>query len=105
MGGALALHTGFRFISGLGGVFTLSSFLNNGSAIFKHLQSPDTPLYMCHGDRDTTVPISWGQKTFQDLTSVGIRGEFIVVKNAFHEIKKDEILRLFEWIQKIIPNP
>lgn len=104
MGGCLALHTGYRFVRGLGGVFTLSSFLNNDSVIFKQLQSPDTPLYMCHGDRDTTVPISWGQKTYQDLTNSGISGNFIVIKNAFHELNRNELLDLFEWIQKIMPN-
>lgn len=105
MGGALALHTAYRFSPGLAGVFTLSSFLNNNSAVFSELKSPGTPLYMCHGDRDTMVPISWGQKTFKDLTHLGIQGEFIPVKNTLHELKQSEIKGLFEWIQKMIPPP
>ncbi|KAJ8952970.1 hypothetical protein NQ314_007446 [Rhamnusium bicolor] len=102
MGGALALHTAYHFKPGLAGVFTLSSFLNNNSAIFKEPKALDTPLYMCHGDRDTMVPISWGQKTYQDLIKLGISAEFIPIKNTMHELKKNEIQGLFQWIQKIL---
>lgn len=103
MGGALALHTAFRFNPGLAGVFTLSSFLNNNSTVLIEPKALDTPLYMCHGDRDTLVPISWGQKTHRDLTKLGICAEFIPLKNTMHELKKNEIEGLFQWIQKILP--
>nr|WCC58208.1 carboxylesterase [Pharsalia antennata] len=103
MGGALALHTAYHFNPGLAGVFTLSSFLNNNSAVFSEPKALETPLYMCHGDRDTLVPISWGQKTHKDLTKTGISGEFIPVKNTMHELKKHEIVALLKWIEKILP--
>ncbi|KAJ8951016.1 hypothetical protein NQ318_006401 [Aromia moschata] len=103
MGGALALHTAYRFNPGLAGVFTLSSFLNDQSAIFSEAKSLETPLYMCHGDRDTLVPISWGQKTYKDLTQLGINAEFVPIKNTLHELKRQEIKDLFDWIQKILP--
>ncbi|XP_018579600.1 lysophospholipase-like protein 1 [Anoplophora glabripennis] len=103
MGGALALHTAYRFNPGLAGVFTLSSFLNNKSAVFNEPKALETPLYMCHGDRDTLVPISWGQKTHKDLTNIGINGEFIPLQNTMHELKKNEMEGLLQWIQKILP--
>ncbi|XP_072383863.1 lysophospholipase-like protein 1 [Diabrotica undecimpunctata] len=104
MGGALALHTAYRFNPGLAGAFTMSSFLNNGSVVLKEAKSTTTPLYMLHGDRDTMVPISWGEKTFQDLQKIGIKAEFLPIKNTMHELKKNEILHLLEWIQKILPE-
>lgn len=108
MGGALALHTAYRFKPGLGGVFALSSFLNNDSLVFESLQSgavkASTPLYMCHGDRDTLVPLSWGQTTFETLTKLGVKGEFVPIKNTMHELKKNEIANLFQWILKVVPD-
>lgn len=108
MGGALALHTAFRFTPGLGGVFTLSSFLNHGSMVYESLEGSktavDTPLYMCHGERDTMVPIEWGRESYENLTRLGVKGEFVTIRNAMHEIKKNEILGLFEWIKKVLPE-
>jgi len=49
MGGALALHSGYRFVPGLGGIFALSSFLNKNSAVYSELKSESTPFI--HGSR------------------------------------------------------
>lgn len=108
MGGALALHTAFRFKPGLGGVFALSSFLNHNSMVYENLKANktgiETPLYMCHGDRDTLVPIAWGRETFENLTELGVKGEFVSLRNTMHELKKNEIVGLFEWLSKILPE-
>ncbi|RZC35627.1 lysophospholipase-like protein 1, partial [Asbolus verrucosus] len=103
MGGALALHTAYRFVPGLAGVFTLSSFLNNESAVYNNIVATETPLFMCHGDRDTLVPLSWGETTFTKLTNLGVKGEFKPLKNTMHELKKNELESLLEWITKILP--
>lgn len=114
MGGALALHTAYRFSPGLAGVFALSSFLNEDSAVYRTIvtssgddnktakQSP--PLYMCHGDRDTLVPMAWGKNTYEQLTKLGIQGNFHPIRNTLHELKKQELLDLFAWIKKILPD-
>lgn len=106
MGGALALHTAYRFVRGLGGVFTLSSFLNNNSAVYESLKESNNvkhpPLYMCHGDRDTMVPLSWGEETHKNLASLGINTEFVPIKNCLHELKKRELEGLLNWINTII---
>lgn len=39
MGGALALHTGLRLKTSLAGIFAMSSFLNDGSAVYSHLKN------------------------------------------------------------------
>lgn len=108
MGGALALHTAYRFLSGLGGAFTLSSFLSRESAVYEALRQSTipitTPLFMCHGDRDTMVPLAWGRETFDRLTELNVKGEFITIPNALHELKKREIEQLFEWINITLPK-
>ncbi|XP_050299211.1 lysophospholipase-like protein 1 [Anthonomus grandis grandis] len=103
MGGALALHTAYRFTPGLAGVFALSSFLNKNSAVYSELKEAQTPLYMAHGERDTMVPISWGKRTFDELTKLGVKGEFVPLSYTLHEIKKGEIEALFKWIEHILP--
>lgn len=104
MGGALALHVAYRFSPGLASVFSMSSFLNDNTALYKEVKSLGTPLCMFHGDRDTLAPISWGQKTYNELTKVGVQGNFHTVQNTFHEMKRDELMSLFEWIQETLPH-
>lgn len=54
-------------------------------------------------DRDTLVPLSWGQKTFNELKERGVKGDFIPVKNTLHELKKVELLELEKWLAEILP--
>lgn len=103
MGGALALHEAYRFSPGLAGVFAMSSFLNNNTILYKEIKATETPLCMFHGDRDTLVPISWGQKTYNELTNQGVNGNFDAVKNTMHEMKQRELKELFDWIEKTLP--
>ncbi|CAG9797004.1 unnamed protein product [Chironomus riparius] len=107
MGGTLSLHTGFHLNRNLGGVFSLSSFLNDRSIVYESLENssaqPLPPLKMFHGQRDTLVPINWAEKTFEELTKRGIKGDLITIRNAFHELKKNELLDLEKWIYEILP--
>ena len=70
MGGALALHTGFHVHPEIRGVFACSSFLNNDSIVYESLKTRNSndgkaDLIMFHGDRDTLVPLEWGQRTLE----------------------------------------
>lgn len=112
MGGALAIHTGYHVNRELGGVFVCSGFLNNNSIVYESLKSmqanPDEkknlpPLIMYHGERDSLVPCEWGKRTYDQLTSFGVKGEFIPLKNAMHELKTNEILEIQEWIANLLP--
>lgn len=103
MGGSLALQEAYRFSPGLAGVCTMSSFLNDNTLLYKEVNAPETPLCMFHGDRDTLAPISWGQKTYNELVKAGIKADFHVVKNTMHELKRNELKELFNWIQQILP--
>ncbi|KAJ4448179.1 hypothetical protein ANN_10192 [Periplaneta americana] len=109
MGGALAMHVGFRLMPKIAGVFALSSFLSHSSSIYKMLQDMPResinlpPLFMCHGDRDTLVSHEWGEETFKMLTQLGVHGEFHTISNALHELKRKEMLQLYEWITQKLP--
>lgn len=107
MGGALALHTAYRSIPGLAGAFALSSFLNYDSSVYQALKNSEnvmTPFIMFHGDHDTLVPQEWGNATAKSLLRSGVKGEFHIVKNCFHELKKQELKQLFEWINTLLPE-
>lgn len=105
MGGGLALQVAYKFTPGLRGVFALSSFLNRDSKVFQNLKDhgpPHTPLLMYHGESDDLVPIKWGKATFETLTSLGVKGDFVSLPNTSHELKKKELEELFKWIGELL---
>uniref|UniRef100_A0A1B6KUS9 palmitoyl-protein hydrolase n=2 Tax=Graphocephala atropunctata TaxID=36148 RepID=A0A1B6KUS9_9HEMI len=112
MGGAMALHVGYRYIPGLAGIFTLSSFLNEKSVVYDDLQkrkecgkaSAMPPLFMCHGERDDLVRVGWGEETLNRLTSLGVTAEFHRFPNMLHELKKKELEMLYSWINGLVKN-
>lgn len=109
MGGAMAMHVGYRLKQQVAGVFALSSFLNDNSVVYKHLESDKEqhdlpPLFMCHGDRDDLVPLSWGEETFKNLEKLGVKGHFHTIRNALHELKKQELKTWSEWVKERIPE-
>ncbi|XP_047494379.1 LOW QUALITY PROTEIN: lysophospholipase-like protein 1 [Penaeus chinensis] len=108
MGGSMALQMGYRFRPEVGGVFSLSSFLNRGSKVYEGLKtSQDTnypPLFMCHGERDDVVPYEWGDETFRDLRELQIKGEFHTFPRMFHTLCRKELEMLHQWLLQILPE-
>ncbi|XP_075145769.1 lysophospholipase-like protein 1 isoform X2 [Haematobia irritans] len=110
MGGALAMHTGYHLNTELAGVFACSSFLNFDSIVYDTLKSSSKPkenlpeLLMFHGNRDTLVPIEWGRDSFNKLQAMGVKGKFIPLKHTLHELKKQEMLDIEQWILSKLPN-
>lgn len=49
------------------------------------------------------VPMSWGKDTYDELTRLGVPGEFKTLKNTLHELKAAELLEIQEWISKLVP--
>ncbi|XP_070578678.1 lysophospholipase-like protein 1 [Ptychodera flava] len=109
MGGAMAMHLGYRFHHDLAGVFALSSFLNIDSAVYKVLReqqrSTSPPLFMCQGTADPLVMPSWAETTHTEMKQLGVSSEFHVYKGLFHEMCKEELLLLKEWLLKHLPFP
>lgn len=62
------------------------------------------PLFFAHGDRDDLVSFETGHNTFEQLEKLGVKGRFMIKKNAFHELKAKEINALWEWINEIVPD-
>ncbi|XP_062609868.1 lysophospholipase-like protein 1 [Saccostrea cucullata] len=107
MGGAMALHQVYRYQKQVAGCFALSSFLNEGSLVYKEVENIQNksslpPLFQCHGTRDELVLFDWGTETFKTLTNLGISGEFQEF-NIFHEFNKKELTLLREWILTKLP--
>lgn len=50
------------------------------------------------------VPPAWGRTSFEELQKLNVEGEFVPLKNTMHELKKHELLRLMEWIEKTLPQ-
>ncbi|XP_037828557.1 lysophospholipase-like protein 1 [Lucilia sericata] len=109
MGGALAMHAGYHLNNKLGGVFACSSFLNRNSIVYESLKNSSKDnnvlpeLKMFHGGRDTLVPIEWGKESFDNLSKLEVKGTFTPLKNTLHELKKQELLDLQEWILQKLP--
>ncbi|XP_045592210.1 lysophospholipase-like protein 1 isoform X2 [Procambarus clarkii] len=108
MGSSLAMQMGYRFRRDIGGVFVLSSFLNQYSKVYEvldsSLDSDHPPLFMCHGEKDDVVPYTWGERTFEELRKRGVKGEFHSFSNLYHNISKEELVMLKEWILKQLPD-
>ncbi|OWF50351.1 lysophospholipase-like protein 1 isoform X2 [Mizuhopecten yessoensis] len=108
MGGAMALHLTYRFHRDVAGVFALSSFLNNGSAVYKELESvpknsPLPPLFYCQGEKDELALPIWAENTFSQLSAVGVQGVFKKYP-IYHELNKAELGALQTWIKGRIPE-
>lgn len=108
MGGALAIHTAYHVQPELRGCFALSSFLNDDSIVFESLRTKSlgqrhADLLMMHGDRDTLVLPAWGRTSFGALKTLGVSGDFVMVRNAMHELKQRELLDVQEWLLRMLP--
>jgi phospholipase/carboxylesterase len=106
MGGTLAMHIGYKLNQNIGGVFAMSSFLNSNSIVYEALRNKEfelPKLLQYHGERDTLVPLSWGMQTHEELKKLGVIGEFHPLKNTLHEMKKNELLELEKWLEKMLP--
>lgn len=99
-GGALALYAGLTLSEKLAGIVALSCWLPLPQSFPGVVKCPkDVEVLQCHGDRDPTVPYSWGVasgdklktfltrhqfKTFEGLGHSSSRGEMDLVKEFLH---------------------
>jgi len=107
MGGGLALHTAYRWHRDFAGVFVLSSFLNKDSAVYKALETDcaEVPeLLQFHGGSDDLVPLDAGKNTFDKLSSLGVKGKFIVEQYNDHSVTRPELFTVHQWIAQHLPE-
>ncbi|XP_046398444.1 lysophospholipase-like protein 1 [Ischnura elegans] len=107
MGGAMALHLTYRMFQSVGGCFAISSFLNDSSIVYQTLettaQKPLPPLCMMHGDCDELVPMEWGAETLKQLQRCGVDGTMTIARRVTHEITREQIINLTNWINERVP--
>jgi phospholipase/carboxylesterase len=105
----------------VGGIFALSSFLNNGSSVYRRLRllaeadtGADTgagaaasnaaalarriPLFQCHGTADPVVRFEAGQETCRQLRALGVRCQWAEFDGLDHQLDPSEIEQLTAWI-------
>ncbi|XP_039252809.2 lysophospholipase-like protein 1 [Styela clava] len=111
MGGSMSFHIGYRKRLDLGGIFAMSSFLYDDSAVYpdlKELKKKNSDvtmpeLFMTHGTQDELVLFQWGRKTFEKLKELGVKGRFHA-SNQTHLIRSEELVLLKKWVLEKLPS-
>jgi predicted esterase len=102
MGGGLSLHAYRTQIHpNLRGVFVISSFAVNNSALFlQPLSSHHTvPLRMMHGEADDFIRPGWGRETAVKLLECDVDVVFSTYPRVGHDLAEEELSDLLIWIQ------
>ncbi|MBN17818.1 MAG: alpha/beta fold hydrolase [Candidatus Thermoplasmatota archaeon] len=102
-GGAMSLYTGCRYPNRLGGMICLSGYL-----LFHDTHMGDsndanrnTPILICHGNRDDMVPFWAAQESFHFLKEGGWPVDFEEYP-IFHEISMSEIEKVGNFLSDIL---
>lgn len=95
MGGGLSLHAYRTQIHpDLRGVFVISSFAVNNSALFQQPLSPhrNVPLLMMHGDDDDFILPNWGRDTAIKLLERDVDVLFSTYPRVRHDLAEEEVI-------------
>ncbi|XP_013419287.1 lysophospholipase-like protein 1 [Lingula anatina] len=107
MGGAMALHLGYRYQKQVAGVIALSSFLNQQSVVYeglKHDFGPLPPLFQAAGTADSLVLFDWVATTNKELSALGVQTTFHKFDNLCHELSREEVQLMRKWIEERVPD-
>ena len=66
-------------------------------------KGPIPPLFQTHGDKDHLIKHEWGEKSFQQLKKLGVKGSFHTYPNLGHDMFKPELEDLRGWILDTLP--
>jgi predicted esterase len=103
-GGAVALSTAFGFERKLAGVLGMSTWLPN--AVRKGEVSAalrETPVLMCHGDRDATVPLKWAKISVEALRELTVQCELKTYANMAHSTSTEELADVRRFVKECLP--
>ena len=98
-GGAIALHTGLRHASRLGGILALSTYLPLVETL-SHEVSAATgrmPVFMAHGRDDPVVPYALGKASAEELSRLGYPLEWHEYAMP-HSVCMEEIRDIEAWL-------
>jgi phospholipase/carboxylesterase len=102
-GGAIALYTGLRYASTLGGIIALSAYLpmqqrlQQEAAAVNH----DTPIFMAHGLQDDVIPVQFGLQTRSLLQQHGYRVQWHDYAMG-HSVCREEIHDISSWLGSVL---
>ena len=102
-GGVMAFHTGLYYPKRLAGILALSTFLAEGEKLAADKASANVqiPILMCHGQRDTVLPMALGKTSLATLQSAGYAVEWREYPMG-HEVCMPEIQEISRWLQAVL---
>ena len=101
-GGVLAFSTGLSYPKQLAGILALSTFMVPGEEPQNRADTAnaDTPILMCHGQRDAVLPMAMGKTAYETLQSAGYAVEWHEYPMG-HEVCMAEIRLVSAWLQRL----
>ena len=102
-GGAIALHTGLRYLRTLAGIVALSTYLPLKSALFeeRHKANSQIPIFMAHGTFDTVISLDTNQISREVLEQAGYPMEWHEYAMA-HSVCEEEIADIRRFLTKVL---
>ncbi|RFC31395.1 MAG: phospholipase/carboxylesterase [Candidatus Nitrotoga sp. MKT] len=98
-GGAIALHTGLRHASRLGGIVALSTYLPLAETLSSEasVAAFNTPIFMAHGHSDPIVPYARGKFSADELKKRGYQVEWREYGMP-HSVCAEEVRDIQTWL-------
>lgn len=102
-GGAMALHTALRYPERLAGVMALSTYLPLRAELQREATAAnrDVPILMCHGERDSVVPLTAGAMSRDVLRAAGYQVEWRSYAME-HQVMPQEIVDIGAWLGRLL---
>ena len=100
-GGAIALHTGLRHASRLGGILALSAYLLQAETLSSEASAAalNTPIFMAHGHSDPIVPYARGKDSADELKKRGYQVEWHEYGMP-HSVCAEEVRDVQTWLTR-----
>ncbi|HUX73521.1 MAG TPA: hypothetical protein VMV25_06455 [Steroidobacteraceae bacterium] len=102
-GGALSLYTALRFPLPLAGVMALSCYLPAAARLPAERAAGNdaTPIFMAHGLEDNVLQLPLGQRSRDELRSLGYRVEWHEYPMG-HAVCREEIAAIGEFLRRVL---
>lgn len=100
-GAAIALTTGLRAETPVGGIIALSGYLPFHHHVLKNMSgaAQHTPIFIAHGTEDPIVPYALGKATYTALKEAGCQIEWHSYSMP-HSVCSEEIQDIREWLMQ-----
>lgn len=102
-GGAIALQTALRYPNALAGVLALSTYLPLQQTLANEAAAANRaiPILMCHGVRDTVLPMQLGEVSRQFLNELGYTVDWRSYPME-HSVCPAEVADISSWLQRTL---